>query len=351
MFQTIWQKKTIKIDELDIVSFVLENVTMNDKSNLLEKARLELGEDEQKKRQGIEFLRAWIKSQPNIRNCRQGDDDDSQIHLYSKYLIRCFLDDEFLVRFLRHSKYSLVRATEELKCYLSCPKLYPKSFGSFDVHEPKFSKIFNSNIFLVMPDVDADGCRIAIHHAANLNIDNVSFEEFLKFMFTLEETVSNMEEAQIAGVKLILDYSGTSMKHFSLLKPSDYRSMGKVIKNPQWYRLKAAYVLNLPSYAVHIANFLMKFVNEKMKERIKFIMDKSELEDHMDVNLLTQEFGGKVSIEESQNYMKKLLEEMQDKILLLNKIDADFEDIDREATGSSEFEFGPMGSFKKLEID
>jgi hypothetical protein len=45
---------------------------MNDKSKLLEKARIELGEDETKKKQGIEQLRTWIKSQPNIRNCRQG---------------------------------------------------------------------------------------------------------------------------------------------------------------------------------------------------------------------------------------------------------------------------------------
>jgi hypothetical protein len=59
--------------------FVLGIVTMKDKLKLLEKARVELGEDELKKRQGIEHLRAWIKSQPNIRNCRQGDDDDNEI--------------------------------------------------------------------------------------------------------------------------------------------------------------------------------------------------------------------------------------------------------------------------------
>jgi hypothetical protein len=68
--------KNLKIGELDIVNFALEIVTMNDKKKLLEKARVELGENEQKKSQGIEHLRAWIKSQPNIRNCSQGDDDN-----------------------------------------------------------------------------------------------------------------------------------------------------------------------------------------------------------------------------------------------------------------------------------
>jgi hypothetical protein len=135
------------------------------------------------------------------------------------------------------------------------------------------------------------------------------------------------------------------------LRLEDYVRIGEMLKNPLWFRLKFIYVLNLPSFAVHFANFLMKFVNDKMKERIKFIMDKSKLKDHMDVNRLLQECIGKVSIDESQNYMKKLLEEMQDKILFLHQIDADFEDIDRKTFGQSEFEFGPTGSFKKLEID
>jgi hypothetical protein len=78
---------------------------MNDKLKLLEKARVELGEDEQKKRQGVEHgLRV-------NRILEIVDDDDNEINLHSKYLMRCFSDDEFLVRFLRHSKYSLVRAT------------------------------------------------------------------------------------------------------------------------------------------------------------------------------------------------------------------------------------------------
>jgi hypothetical protein len=202
-----------------------------------------------------------------------------------------------------------------------------------------------------MPEVDADGCRIVICHIAYLDINNVSFVDLQRFFFTFEEIFSNMEEAQIAGVKLVLDYSNVTMKFFNRLRLEDYVRIGEVLKNPLWVLSKAIYVLNLPSFAGHIANFIMKFASEKMKERIKFIRNKSELEEHMDVDVLLQEYGRKVSIEEAQNYMKKLLEEMQDKILLLHQIDADFADIDRKTFGQSELEFGPTGSFKKLEID
>jgi hypothetical protein len=45
---------------------------MSNTVSILETARVELGEDEYKKRQGCEQLKSWIKTQPNIKNCRQG---------------------------------------------------------------------------------------------------------------------------------------------------------------------------------------------------------------------------------------------------------------------------------------
>lgn len=58
-----------------LVSFLLQrNMSNNLKLSKFfwEKAKLELGEDETTKKQGIEYMRAWIKSQPNIRKCQQG---------------------------------------------------------------------------------------------------------------------------------------------------------------------------------------------------------------------------------------------------------------------------------------
>jgi polyhydroxyalkanoate synthesis regulator phasin len=90
-----------------------------------------------------------------------------------------------------------------------------------------------------------------------------------------------------------------------------------------------------------------------MRERVKFLKDKSELKDHMDVNLLVEDYDGKVTIEQSRNYVNEMLDKWEDAVSLVGQIDAEFENIesDREAGGSSEFEFGPIGSFKKLEID
>jgi hypothetical protein len=51
---------------------------MNNNSNLSEffseKARVELGEDETTKKEGLAKLRAWIKSQTWIKKCRDGEE-------------------------------------------------------------------------------------------------------------------------------------------------------------------------------------------------------------------------------------------------------------------------------------
>jgi hypothetical protein len=50
---------------------------MNSKSNLtpalLEKAKIELGEDENKRTQMLQQFRDWIKNHPHIKKCRTGD--------------------------------------------------------------------------------------------------------------------------------------------------------------------------------------------------------------------------------------------------------------------------------------
>jgi hypothetical protein len=57
-------------------SLITFQENMNDQLILSEKfikiARKELGEDEKTKQEGLEQLRAWIKSHPNIKKCCQG---------------------------------------------------------------------------------------------------------------------------------------------------------------------------------------------------------------------------------------------------------------------------------------
>ena len=74
------------------------------------KARKELREDENRKKQALEHFREWIKKHPYIKQIRQGKKKAKRVIFYKprKFI---FSDDIFLLQFLRTKKYS--RSTTE----------------------------------------------------------------------------------------------------------------------------------------------------------------------------------------------------------------------------------------------
>jgi hypothetical protein len=260
-------------------------------------------------------------------------------------------DDAFLVRFLRVSKYSLTRATKELQAHLTNRKKYADYFGSFDVNQSRLAAILDANFILVTPKTDSDGCRVVFARPGLLNFDEFSNIDFMRSIFAMAEIVANMEEVQIVGLKLIIDLSNTTMKTFGQLSAKNYRDMGELFRS-SWFRMKIGYIVNAPKFAAHVVNFLVGFCKPKVKNRLRFLIGPDELKQHIDGNVLPQEYGGIVSIEDCRVYLKDLLQEMREKLLQFSEIEAEFEDsFGERAGGSGELEFGAIGSFRKLELD
>jgi superfamily I DNA/RNA helicase len=202
-----------------------------------------------------------------------------------------------------------------------------------------------------MPNVDADGCRIIVVRPALVESDDYSSIDVSRLTFSFLEILANMEETQIAGVKVIYDYTNVTMKFFRKFSSKNFRNLSVMLRSPLWFRVKVLYFLNLPKFAVQIINFFIGFLKEKLKKRVVF-MENQRLENCVDKNALLQEYGGNVSIEDSEIFLKHLFLEMRDNVRLLGEIDADFGDnFEAVASGSEDFDFGVTGSFRKLEID
>jgi hypothetical protein len=90
-----------------------------------------------------------------------------------------------------------------------------------------------------MPDVDADGCRLCIYRLAYLNTEKVTFVDLQRLIFIVSEIASNMEEVQIAGVNIIVDYSNVTVEFLKWLTLKDYKILGEMVRKSRWYRLKA----------------------------------------------------------------------------------------------------------------
>ena len=53
---------------------------------ILERARVELGEDEQRREQSVAIIREWLKKQPHLVNCPIGN-RNLHLQIYENFLV------------------------------------------------------------------------------------------------------------------------------------------------------------------------------------------------------------------------------------------------------------------------
>ena len=124
----------------------------------LEKARKELHEDPKQRASQIETLRHWVKSQPHLRSrtgttvtasytfravvCRQFLTTCVKLCLQF-----CFVDDHFLLRFLRAAKFSQLRAQQVLENYWTVRSVTSKGapdwFENLTPSDPRLQEVLS----------------------------------------------------------------------------------------------------------------------------------------------------------------------------------------------------------------
>jgi hypothetical protein len=264
-----------------------------------------------------------------------------------------FADDVFLLRFLRARKYSILKARKSLESYLSGPQVHPAYLKSLNVMDPKLSALFDTGYTLLSPEADADGCRIKINRPGVIDTETFTGLDLARATFTLNECISDLEEVQISGIKIIFDFSETHLNFFSLFSFNDYKNFIEIAKNITPHRVKALYVLNLPPFANYIGEFFMKLLNKKMRERVIVLKDANELKNYVEPNLLPKEYNGNISMDDYIKYVKDFLFQNRQNVLIASEREIDLVDeCSRVASRNDEkLSFGAEGSFRKLEID
>ncbi|CAG0918102.1 unnamed protein product [Notodromas monacha] len=114
MENAIWQEKYLVEDEY----------VWTLPEDLKEVARLEVGETEEVRNEGLAYMREFIREDSRLTYCRR--------------------DANFLLRFLRMKKFNLEAAKETLEKYLRMRAEIPEWYQNLDINDPALNDIVSS---------------------------------------------------------------------------------------------------------------------------------------------------------------------------------------------------------------
>lgn len=258
-----------------------------------------------------------------------------------------FLDDVYLLQFLRARKYSMDDVYQTFENIHLAKRRYPQFFDFTEEEFTKALKLLDSGFLLPLPTRDAGGRKIILLRTKKIDTELFTVYDTCRVLLYAVSVLLEEEETQIAGIILIFDHSDITLKH--VMSPMDIRDFMHFVKHCSAIRQKGNYVLNLPSFASIMIDLFKAFLSEKLKTRLFVLKSYDELKAHFDESLLPKYLGGTKSEAEILAEFKQLCDDKKeltrqivDTIVLWEKVPAE-----RIQADESE----PVGSFRKLEID
>jgi hypothetical protein len=258
------------------------------------------------------------------------------------------VDDSYLLQFLRARKYNMDDAFQIFERLYLSRKRYPQYFDYTPEDFEKMLKLLDTGYCLALPDRDSEGRKVILVQTERCDMNVYSTYDVVRLLCYVVTVVLEEEETQIAGIILLFDHAGASVKH--LMTPTDARDFIHFVKHCCACRQKGTYTMNLPSFANFMFELTMSLLNEKLKKRLFLIKSPDELKNIFDVNILPEKYGGKHSEEKILEEFKKLRDANRPNLLKFLEVKIDWSKVSPEKLMSKD-EDETVGSFRKLEID
>ncbi|XP_075164999.1 clavesin-2-like [Haematobia irritans] len=253
-------------------------------------ANNELGEVPSRIPDDLQALKTWIQLQPHLK-------------------VRD--DDQFIIQFLRGSKYSLEKAKEKIDLFFSLKGKYPELCNITNVDDPKFREMNGMGFQLLPKPLNGLGPRIvAIRY--NFSTDKYSIDDIFRQSCALHEVMMLKDPyACICGLIYIVDFSEATASHFLQMTPSFCKKIVTFLEKSMPLRIKSAYYIRTSGAAQQFFKILLPFFSEKLRQRIHVMGD--DLEDLLkDIPpaYLPKDFGGDLPLlDELVDDMDKLWDE------------------------------------------
>lgn len=208
--------------------------------------------------------------------------------------LRPRLDDDFLLRFLRVSKFDSQRAFERVQKFYSVRRKYSNIFKDFYPSAQETS--LRTHHLLVSPHRAQDHSIVLVNKRGLYDPSTMIYDHIFLIDCLVLECVMDNPITQVCGVNVIIDMKGYSFQHFIQDTPGRVRLALETFQNTIPLRYKSIFIVNAPQIFTIIYNLCYPFLSAKIKKRIHLCYgsDWKNLHSVLPPEILPAEYGGMI---------------------------------------------------------
>ncbi|XP_053976639.1 retinol-binding protein pinta [Hylaeus volcanicus] len=222
------------------------------------------------------------------------------------------IDDFFILRFLRASKFNVEKAKCKLLNYLKQRANLPEWYSNRDPFLPELQELFDLGVFLPLRKLDNEGRMVVIIRATVHTPARHKMSNMLKAsLMTLDLALRENESVTIHGLIAILDIGGVTYEHACQLPPSVIKNLTHAWQGCYPVRIHSLNFINTPRFVNAVLNIFRSFMNSKLKQRLHtYARGKLKLNETLPIDILPRDYGGTDgTVKELSEYWKRLVED------------------------------------------
>ncbi|XP_064540089.1 alpha-tocopherol transfer protein [Drosophila montana] len=283
----------------------------------------------------IAALREWLQKQPHLCAC---------------------LTDQFLLGFLRGSKFSLEKAKHKIDRYYTLQAAIPEVFNEHRLADDvQVLEIIRMGVILRIPlDASDTGPAVTIIRTGSYDTQKVKFQDIIRVGSMFGEIMMLEDDnANVSGYIEILDMTGVTAANLFALQPQLLSKFSAFADEAMPTRQEGIHFINVPASFESGFKSLRSFFPDKIKNRVSVSSDPEAIFERVRREYLPKEYGG------SRGTMQDIIEQMEAKMWSYREY---FEQSRHFGTNeklredipdntSCQSYFGLDGSFRMLDID
>ncbi|SPP84771.1 retinol-binding protein pinta [Drosophila guanche] len=281
-------------------------------------------------------LRTWLEKLPHLRAC---------------------MEAQFLLSFLRGSKFSLEKAKQKIDRFYTLQAVIPEIFNEHRlVDDPQVLEIIRMGVILRIPlDKEDTGPAVTIIRVGSYDTQKYKFQDIIRVGSMFGEIMMLEEDnATVSGYLEIMDMTGVTAANLFALQPQLLSKFSAYADEAMPTRQKGIHFINVPKAFETGFKSLLSWFPGKIRERVSVSSDPEAIFERVSRDYLPVEYGG------TKGSMQNLLKEMEAKLCSYREyfeatqifgINEQLREEQRSPGNSHASHFGVDGSFRLLAID